>query len=506
MVVGGIEDFDAVDMRHIPPDPGVLQAIGLSHDLSTAVADIIDNSLDAHARHILVRLVLRDGAVVRIQFIDDGDGMDDDGIDRAMQLGRPKTESVGTLGFFGVGLKAASFSHTGILTVLSRRKYGQPQGRRLHRESANNGFDCEVLKGDQVAIALDAQWPGFRTSRKGTIVVWDTIQSFPPSRDSEAAKKFVDTTIQKLRVHLGLHLHRLLTTGNVWVGIDVQDSVSGEVVPCTHVEPIDPFDYRRPGNVDYPKTLIAAVGTVKIPIKCYIWPGRSDSLSFRLPGRAPETFQGFFIYRNQRLLSAGGWLGVRDEDRRLRLARVAVDIEKHLNLFTMNAEKSSVRLTDDVIYAIRAAVSDDGTTFDSYLERSEEVFRETNKRSRQRPPVLPPGRGFPPAVKRTIGHQLPMLDGEDPINIKWQPFESADFIRVDRETRTLWLNRRYRSAILNGDYGSLNDAPLVKSLLYLLYEDIFRGQTIGPKEKENIDIWQNILRSAAQKQLADYDK
>jgi hypothetical protein len=50
----------------------------------------------------------------------------------------------------------------------------------------------------------------------------------------------------------------------------------------------------------------------------------------------------------------------------------------------------------------------------------------------------------------------------------------------------------------------LNDAPLLKALLFLLYEDIFRGVMLGARDKTNVDIWGKILRAAAEAEESEF--
>jgi len=50
--------------------------------------------------------------------------------------------------------------------------------------------------------------------------------------------------------------------------------------------------------------------------------------------------------------------------------------------------------------------------------------------------------------------------------------------------------------VLGGRRGGLNDAPLVKALLYLLMEEMFQGEWLGSKDKDNLELWQEILTAA----------
>jgi hypothetical protein len=52
--------------------------------------------------------------------------------------------------------------------------------------------------------------------------------------------------------------------------------------------------------------------------------------------------------------------------------------------------------------------------------------------------------------------------------------------------------------LLGGKHGGLNDLPLVKSLLYLLVANVFEGDYFGPRDKDNLDLWQTILTTAVQ--------
>lgn len=499
------DEFRAVGTLRIPPDPGILKALGLNHAFESAVADLVDNSIDAEAEHVLVRFVLRNGLVERVLIVDDGQGMDSDEIDAAMQLGRPKQESSRKLGHFGMGLKSGSFSQASVLTVLSRSQRSPAQGRRMVREGEGAGFDCDVLAEDQVAAALSAAWPGFRTDH-GTVVRWDGLRGFPASTDPAVTAAFLENKQNELRHHLGLMFHRLLEKDRVAIAIDVFDADLGDSGLVFGVEPINPFAYIQSGARGYPKTIWATYDGKKIPLECHIWPGGSDSQYFKLFGAPVDRYQGFYLYRNDRLLSAGGWGGVAGESKRRRLARVSVDIEDHLDAFSMSMEKTGVRMAADLVRAIEVATSDDGTHFNEYLALAEEAFKEANKRVQRRRPIVPPGAGVHPRVKKAIARELEFVEAEDSVEIRWTRLPGEEFIEIDRDQRILWLNSKYRPAILKGAHGGMNDVPLIKTLLFLLYEDIFRGTAFGARDKDNAAMWQEILTAAAQAEYNEFDE
>jgi hypothetical protein len=170
----------------------------------------------------------------------------------------------------------------------------------------------------------------------------------------------------------------------------------------------------------------------------------------------------------------------------------------------MSVEKSGVHMVADLVHAVEHAVSSDATTFANYLADAEEALRLSNRRVRKRSPTLPPGQGISPKVKRAISREVSFLDGEEPLRIRWTSLAHGEFSDVDRRERTLWLNSDYRAAILKGTPAGINDAPLLKALLFLLYEEIFRGASFGPKDKDNVNMWLDVLTAAAQEEKRDY--
>jgi hypothetical protein len=163
----------------------------------------------------------------------------------------------------------------------------------------------------------------------------------------------------------------------------------------------------------------------------------------------------------------------------------------------MNPEKSSVATDADFQDAVGKAAAEDGKTFWVFLADALETYKRSRKRNTNRPRVVPPGKGFTPSLRRAIDDELEYLLDEDPFDIRWKPIQGETFLEVDRERRTLWLNKRYRSLVTGDNNGSLNDAPLLKGLLYLLTQEVFKGSYLGPRDKDSIDLWQQVLTAAA---------
>src|SRR5690242_4806471 len=103
------------------PDPGRTMA-GLrdtGYDFETAIADLVDNSISAHANLIDIRIAMDFRGQVRVSIADDGEGMSREGLIQAMQYGSPKRSSPASLGKYGLGLKTASTAFCRRLSVIS---------------------------------------------------------------------------------------------------------------------------------------------------------------------------------------------------------------------------------------------------------------------------------------------------------------------------------------------------------------------------------------------------
>lgn len=484
--------------RVLPPDPRVMKAIGLNHSFESAVADIVDNSLDAGATRVLIRFVRDGDRLLGLCIVDDGRGMDEATIDRAMTVGGRRNYEAGNLGHFGMGLKAASLGQARVLTVVSRANGAPAVGRRWMIESAAEGFECDILESSFSKAALDREWR-FVEPRTGTLVRWTEVKCFPSRAHADSVDRYVDETLMHLRQHLGMVFHRVLVRGSVRMAVDVEDVGLGETGLLFDIEPLDPFGYFKSGRHDYPRELSAKSAEHSLLLRCHIWPGRSNLPNFRLPAARPDQFQGFFFYRNDRLLQPGGWNGVVHPERDLQLARVEVDMPSGLNgLFLMNAEKTRVEVTA-AFAPLALEASDNRGSFTDFLGDAKTTFRDSQKRRRERPKVVAPGKGFARRVRAAIADEYDFLPG-DSLAVRWEDLGDETFFDIDRDGMIIRLNKRYRAKVLGGANATPNDAPLVKALVYLLAEESFRGSFLSAKGKDKLAIWQAVLTAAAREE------
>ncbi len=313
--------------RVVPGASALLESLrGVGYFPWTSVADLLDNSIAAGASRISVDFVWQ-GSSSYVRILDDGDGMDEAALIKAMRPGsRSPTEARSTndLGRFGMGLKTASLAQCRVLTVVSKRN-GLVAARRWDLDYIAEVDDWLLLIGLPEDIGDIAVIPD--DFQSGTLVLWTKLDRLVGSADIgdvAARDRFFEIT-RHVEFHLAMTFHRFLE------GLRPRLEL---LFNGNRIRPWDPFMQRHPATtltppdrIIYPKGNIEVQGFV-LPHKDRL---TSDELEI---GGGPEGWlahQGFFVYRNERLLVPGGWLALgrgrkwaRDEVH--RLARIRIDL------------------------------------------------------------------------------------------------------------------------------------------------------------------------------------
>jgi hypothetical protein len=300
---------DVASRVQLPADAGLIKSLGANHSFESALADLVDNSLDAGAHRIEIRLLTKDDLLCEVHVIDDGLGMNQDAIDAAMTIGHRREYGPTEHGHFGVGLKAASLAHANTFAVWSQRLGYPPVGRRIQRDEYATDFSCDVMTTDAAEIEL-YQSGKYPSRAQGTVVVWQAIRNAYQGVNKAEAQIWLQKIEQSVRTHLGIVFHRLIDNGAAAIEllVDVVETASaGIAVP---IVPIDPFGYAATGHPAYPKTMQVRDGASLVNLACHIWPPKSDITGFRMGSMSGESQQGIYVYRNDRLLHLGGWAGV----------------------------------------------------------------------------------------------------------------------------------------------------------------------------------------------------
>ncbi len=306
------------------PDPRgtILSLSSLGYSLETAVADLVDNSLAADARRVDV-IPHWDADRSWIAVRDNGRGMSPAQLDEAMTISArgPHTDrGPKDLGRFGMGLKTASFSQARRLTVHANAGGGW----------CTRTWDLDVVETEGAWLLGQGAWPseaeilcGLEAGGKGTIVLWTALTGAllkgGPYEESEAQKQFYEQ-LNVVSAHLGMTFERYLRARQPL-------SLS---VGSHKVEPWDPF---LMGTSTALPVEDPEVEGHAVRVRPFVLPHRrqlgDDGFASAAGPAGWLGQQGYYVYRRNRLIVAGDWLGLGlRKDEKHVLARIAIDVRK----------------------------------------------------------------------------------------------------------------------------------------------------------------------------------
>lgn len=309
------------------------RAIGYS--IETAVADIIDNSVAAGASKVDLFFFPMDGEYIAI--LDNGRGMYESELTSAMQYGskNPMEErSKEDLGRFGLGLKTASLSQCRRLSVITKRD-NIVVARRWDVDYVTNTGKWSLLILDENEIKELPVIDELLKYNTGTLVLWQELDRLKAGEQN--FEHVLGRKIDIVREHIALVYHRYLTgeTGIKRLSISINNM---------KVEPIDPFLLSK--SIQVMDDEILTVRGKRIEVTPYILPHiskmTSDEIKMLGGKEGLRKHQGFYIYRNKRLLVWGTWFRMMRQSEMSKLARIRVDIPNDLDdLWTLDIKKSS---------------------------------------------------------------------------------------------------------------------------------------------------------------------
>lgn len=313
-----------------PPAYALVEALrGVGYSLPTAIADLIDNSISAGARNVWLTFAYA-GKDSCISLLDDGRGMDSAELRQAMTLGARnpvEQRAAEDLGRFGLGLKTASFSQCRSLTVAARRNE-MTALRRWDLDHISRTNDWQLLSRPSPGSA--AHLAAIDSLSSGTLVLWENLDRIidgngaaPRSHDAFLAM------IDRVEEHLAMVFHRYLDGPSADLRIYINGTSEG-----FRVKPWDPFMAESVTTISTPlDSIVTSRGSVEL--KGFVLPHKDFLTDKEFKTAAgPEGWtaqQGFYVYRNRRMLVAGGWLGLGDDrawtrEEPYKLARLRLDI------------------------------------------------------------------------------------------------------------------------------------------------------------------------------------
>ncbi|MEP0923405.1 ATP-binding protein [Leptolyngbya sp. ST-U4] len=315
-----------------------LRAFG--YNIQTAIADLIDNSITAKAKNVWLEFSWN-GTDSFISIRDDGKGMSEGELVSAMRPGSQsplEERDQDDLGRFGLGLKTASFSQCRRLTVASRTRGSATAVRRWDLDYVNQTDQWRLLRS--AAPGSESRLVELETMTAGTIVLWecmDRVVGDARASDRGAHDHFLETA-ETVEHHLAMVFHRFLEKRNclkIWIN-------------GNPVKPWDPFLVDEKATQALPEEKFS-IRRRKLLVQPYVLPHHSkidQGTHTRAAGPAGwNAQQGFYVYRNERLLVPGDWLGLGfQKEEHCKLARIRVDLPNSLDdEWNIDIKKSRAR-------------------------------------------------------------------------------------------------------------------------------------------------------------------
>lgn len=345
-------DFDLAN-----PNPcALIESLrSVGYTLPTAIADIVDNSISANATEIHINFHWS-GKNSWISILDNGEGMNEKTLKDAMRPGtRNPTEErdPNDLGRFGLGLKTASFSQCRALSVWTKELHSPVYARKWDLDYVSKHNEWRLIKdfphfhdhSVQMLNRLDS----------GTLVVWENLDRIideSPAGQDEAHQRFLNM-LDAVRNYLSMIFHRHLT-GNTTPRRDpLKIYINGDTEQH-RLQAWDPFVVSQTvSSQESPLEPIPCGSGHAVKVKGYVLPHKdriTDEEFVRGGGQRGWIGQeGFYIYRNDRILVAGDWLRLGrgkpwPKEEQYKLARISIDIPNSLDLeWSLDVKKSTAK-------------------------------------------------------------------------------------------------------------------------------------------------------------------
>lgn len=311
-----------------------MRAVGYSHE--SAVADLIDNSITAGASR--VELLFAAGRPEHFALLDDGVGMTSDELLVAMRHGSRSPNEIrhqDDLGRFGLGLKTASMSQCRRLTVVSKKNsVVSAMVWDLDLVAKHRDWVAGILDADEISATPHVS--SLLKTSSGTLVVWSDLDRL--AGDDSGDGSVLSERVALIRQHISLVFHRFLSSepGERRIGI---------LINGNPIVPVDPFLLENRATQKHPNETLHIEGS-RVEVRAFTLPHISKLSRTDIERAGGEQGlrrqQGFYVYRNRRLIVWGTWFRMFRQEELTKLTRVQVDIPNSLDhLWTLDIKKST---------------------------------------------------------------------------------------------------------------------------------------------------------------------
>jgi hypothetical protein len=307
-------DFKKAEIAKPNPKSTINSYRSFGYNISTAIADIIDNSISAKAHEIRLdyKWIGQDSF---ISISDNGIGMNKEELVLAMTPGSKDPEehrNENDLGRFGMGLKSASFSQCKRLTCVTKKEKFVTIKRCWDIDFINIENEWQLLDNISDKRFLEK----IENQKSGTLILWEKLDRIVGNADinNEIVKAAFYAEMISVKEHLSLVFHKFIETKRIKIYFQNEE-----------IQPYNPFLL----NLNPKPEMGLPEKFENVEITYFILPHMSEigKNDYDKSGGSLGWFQsqGFYIYRGDRLLVAGDWLGIEKKRDYAKLARISVN-------------------------------------------------------------------------------------------------------------------------------------------------------------------------------------
>lgn len=347
------QETSSDDIILTPNPDGLIEGLrDTGYTFDNALADIIDNSIDANAKDIAIRIEMDNDGDVLISVADNGCGMTLDALKSAMTYGtRGEGRVSKRLGKFGLGLKTASTAFCRKLSVISRAGDGIAHKLTwdLDYVVANKKWIVQRSEPNAEEIASINQLSG---NKSGTLVLWEKVDRAIKSYEDPTgapARKAIKKVADDFADHAAAVFQHFLENASSGQP-KVKMTINGAAVT-----PWDPFCSKIAGTevaADLKVDVVTSSGEkAKFTLKAVVLPRGEDipNADERHSAKIGAETQGFYVYREGRLIYSGGWMGMFSNEPHGSLLRAELTFNHELDTaFNVDIKKSKINLDVDL--------------------------------------------------------------------------------------------------------------------------------------------------------------
>lgn len=336
--------------ENIPSPARLVESLrDTGYTFSTAVADVIDNSIAARATEVRITLTKQYDGSATLLIADNGDGMDEAGVESAMKYGSPPRSSNKSLGKFGMGLKTASTSQCRKLTLLSKKE-GRCYIRQWNLDVIKNTDKWTLLKPEKRRYQEYIDFlENLIQEGNGTLVIWENIDRILRAETEGSGSRQIEKISNDLKAYLSGVFFNFLSGNEGYNSVRI--SINGE-----YIAPYDPLC--RWLNTETGKRLDVHPNSLNITQKVngetktigsfylnvYILPIKNELSPEELEkSRYSLDQQGFHVFREGRMIASGGWHKLFVKEPHMNLVRVELSFDHELDdFFQIDIKKSRI--------------------------------------------------------------------------------------------------------------------------------------------------------------------